>query len=115
MRRESGCESGCQLGRQAGHAWGLGPQAHGGGGAAREGEHSPDASSKLITRVIYTDKFQLQTQFLLMQAWPLLREGMCMRHGRVWRALGAEWEQVCVSKHGGWAILCKILASLYFP
>lgn len=94
---------------------GAGAPGSRGGGAAREGERRPDASSKLITRVIYTDKFRLQTQFLLMQACPLLREGMCMRHGRVWRALGAEWEQVCVSKHGGCAILCKILASLYFP
>lgn len=40
----------------------------------------PDASSKLIIRVIYTDEFRLQTQFLLMQACPLFRVGVHARH-----------------------------------
>lgn len=57
---------------------GWGPRRTGEG--CQGGEYSPDASRKLITRVIYTDKFRLQTQFLLMQACPLFHEGMCMRH-----------------------------------
>lgn len=62
---------------------------HGGWGLRLTGEGcwggaTPDASSKLITRVIYTDKFQLQTQFLLMQACPSFHEGMCMNWANVW-------------------------------
>lgn len=58
---------------------------------------SPDASSKLITRVIYTDKFRLQTQFLLMQAYPLFREGMCPGVGRMCGCVGGRVRAgVCV-------------------
>lgn len=78
MRRESGCESGCQhgpLGR--GCAWGLGPEAHRGGCAGGTGRGaSPDASSKLIIRVIYAGEFWLQTRFLPTQACPLFRVGV---------------------------------------
>lgn len=99
MRRESGCENGCQLGRQAGHAWGLGPQAHRGG---LLGGATPDASSKLITRVIYTDKFQLQTQFLLMQACPSFHEGMCMNWANMWLCWGLSGGRcVCLSIGSG--------------
>jgi hypothetical protein len=58
------------------------------GGAGRGA--SPDASSKLIIRVIYTDEFRFQTQFLLMQACPLFRAGVCTRMGvcGCWRMSG---------------------------
>lgn len=67
-------------GRRAGCGWGLGPEARGGAcaGGARRGA-SPDASRKLIIRVIYTGEFRLRTQFLLMQACPLFRAGVYAR------------------------------------
>lgn len=70
-----------KAGAGRGCGWGLGPEAHRGGCAGRAGRGArPDASSKLIIRVIYTDELRLQTQFLLMQACPMFRVGVHARH-----------------------------------
>lgn len=63
---------------------GWGPRLTGEGVLGGTGRGaSPDASSKLIIRVIYTGEFWLQTQFLLMQACPCLsfRVGVCAVEG----------------------------------
>lgn len=79
----------------------MGAGASGSRGRAAGGG-TPDASSKLITRVIYTDKFQLQTQFLLMQACPSFHEGMGMSWASVWLCWGLSGGRcVCLSIGAG--------------
>lgn len=40
---------------------------------------------------------------------PVVPRGHVQELGKRVGVLGTEWGQVCMSKHGGWAIPCKIL------
>lgn len=90
-----------------GGGWGLrltGESALGGAGRGA----GPDASSKLIIRVIYTGEFGLRTQFLLMQACPMFRVGVYARpHVCGWA--GERGGQVCAPKARGGALPASLL------
>lgn len=87
--------SGCQHGRWA-WGWGWGRRLTGGGagagGAGGVEGASPDASSKLIIRVIYTDEFQAPNTISpdagkpCCSAWVCVRAGLCAGMRGCWGA-----------------------------
>lgn len=93
-----------------GGGWGRRPTGEGVLGGTGRGA-SPDASRKLIIRVIYTGEFWLQTQFLLMQACPLFRVGV-YAGPHVCGGAGGAGGQVCVPEARAWALCTPTPESL---